>query len=280
MSNHWFADVWESSPGPELEAKALAHALGGRTCGSGWTARCPAHDDHNPSFRIDESPEGKLLFHCFAGCSQSDVISALNALGFWPVRSSSHRSPITSQLSKARCDGGLLAEQARAKAALILKSSRIADADHPYLVRKGINPNGALQYGAQLALPLRDAHGLLHSLQFISADGDKRFLKGGRTRGCYFAIGQPKRVICIAEGFATGATIHQATGHATAVAFNAGNLNSVGLALRKKFPEIELRFCADDDRHTQGNPGITKAIEAARCVGGTVTVPDFSEGAA
>ena len=62
----------------------------------------------------------------------------------------------------------------------------------------------------------------------------------------------------MAEGFATAATVHEATGSAVAVAFNANNLKPVAIALRAKFPSLEMVICADDDHLTEGNPGITK----------------------
>lgn len=76
---------------------------------------------------------------------------------------------------------------------------------------------------------------VLHTLQFILPDGSKRFLSGGRISGCYYAMGRPAGVLLLCEGYATGATLHQATGHAVAVAFNCGNLPVVARALRAKF---------------------------------------------
>jgi putative DNA primase/helicase len=79
-------------------------------------------------------------------------------------------------------------------------------------------------------------HGVeLHSLQFIGPEGDKRFLSGGRVSGCYLLIGKPDVTLCIAEGYATGASIHEAAGCAVAVAFNAGNLLPVARTLRRNF---------------------------------------------
>ena len=54
--------------------------------GQGWIACCPAHDDTNPSLSITEH-EGKVLFKCFAGCSQEVVIAALKSQGLWPTPS-------------------------------------------------------------------------------------------------------------------------------------------------------------------------------------------------
>jgi putative DNA primase/helicase len=94
----------------------------------------------------------------------------------------------------------------------------------------------------------------IHSLQFIGPDGVKRFLTGGRVTGCYFSIGNPKgaAALCIAEGFATGATIHEATGYPVAVAFNAGNLGAVAKTLRGKFPDLPLILCGDFDKSGTG----------------------------
>jgi putative DNA primase/helicase len=83
--------------------------------------------------------------------------------------------------------------------------------------------------------------------------------------------------LCIAEGFATGATIHQATGYPVAVAFNAGNLEAVAKAMRQKLPGLSMIVCADDDAGTEGNPGITKANLAALATGAKVAVPAFGD---
>lgn len=165
---------------------------------------------------------------------------------------------------------------ARSQAERTLRESTPAT-DHAYLRRKGIKPHGAKLHGGSLVLPMRDSSGTLHSLQFIDAEGEKRFLPGGRVAGCYFAIGKPNGSLCIAEGFATAASIHEATGLAVAVAFNAGNLLPVARVLRTKYPDLRLIVCADDDAKTAGNPGITKATAAASEVGGLLAVPDFGE---
>jgi len=152
-----------------------------------------------------------------------------------------------------------------------------APADHPYLVRKGIQPHGIKAEGEALLIPLRDAATTLHSLQAIGPEGDKRFQPGGRIKGCYFGIGKPAGVLVIAEGVATGASIHEATGHAVACAMNAGNLLEVAQSLHAKYPALRLILAADDDWKTDGNPGMVKAREAAQAVGGSLTKPDFGE---
>ena len=166
------------------------------------------------------------------------------------------------------------AEAAR-RAARLWRKSRPATNQHPYLARKRVQAYGIRVLGPSLVIPLRDVAGELHSLQFIGADGRKTFLTGGRKRGCYYAIGRPVDALCIAEGYATAATINEATGQATACAFDAGNLEPVARALRGKFPRSRITVCADNDAGTQGNPGVRYAEAAARAVRGFLAVPSF-----
>ena len=130
-----------------------------------------------------------------------------------------------------------------------------------------------------LVIPMFDDSGEVQSLQFISKKGDKKFLYGGKMQGCYFPLGDLKNaeIIMIAEGYATAATVHEITGHPVVVAYNAGNLLAVAKSIRAQHPKATLYLCADDDYKTKGNPGITKAIEAAEMVGGGVIIPEFAE---
>jgi putative DNA primase/helicase len=72
-----------------LSAAELARALGGKRAGRDWMTKCPAHDERTASLSIREGNAGPLV-HCFAGCSQRDVIDALIRRGLWPSPS---RSP-------------------------------------------------------------------------------------------------------------------------------------------------------------------------------------------
>jgi putative DNA primase/helicase len=166
---------------------------------------------------------------------------------------------------------------ARERAAKLWSRARPASNAHTYLQRKKVHAYGLRLLRDSLVIPARDVRGVLHSLQFIDADGNKRFLTGGRLRGCYYAIGKPDGLLLLAEGYATAATLHQATGAAVACAFNAGNLLPVALAMRRKFPAMRVVVCADNDTGTPGNPGLTKATEAARAIGAAVAVPQLEE---
>ena len=169
------------------------------------------------------------------------------------------------------------------KAESIWAAAKAPDPKHPYLVAKGIGPRGLRQYKDALVIPAR-LDGKLSSLQFIGPDGVKRFLTGGRMDGAYTSIAgkdAPRGRIVIAEGFATAASLHEATGLPVVVAFNAGNLVAVAKAVRVKYPAAEILIGADNDQWTiiNGklvNVGIEKAKQAADTVGALVRWPVFA----
>ena len=188
-----------------------------------------------------------------------------------------HRQRIKAMKAQREADTLATQQQASETAAALWSQADVVT-EHPYLTRKGIQPHGVKAFGDKLLIPLRDTAGKLHSLQTIAPDGDKRFHPGGRIKGCYHAIGKPSGPdarLFICEGMATAASVHEATGDAVAVAFNAGGIMPVALALRAKYAALKIIVAADDDHLTDGNPGITKAAAAALAVGGLVAVPSF-----
>lgn len=126
------------------------------------------------------------------------------------------------------------AEQAAAYARAATKAAALFDrlppaaADHPYLQRKQIPPGicRATATGS-LAVPVFDVDGKFTTLQYIRPDGDKRFMAGGRAAGGCCTIGTIKDKVIICEGYATAASIHQATGLPVIAAFSAGNISTI-----------------------------------------------------
>lgn len=157
-----------------------------------------------------------------------------------------------------------------------------------YLARKGIGAHG-VRYSPQgaVVLAMHDAQGRVHGLQFIlSKTAHKtRIAKTGRDKeywppgvqkqGHWFQIGAVGGLCLLCEGYATGASLHEATGIPVAVAFDAGNLRHVAKALRKAHPRARLLVCADDDFASQDNPGISAASAAALEVSGAWVAPVF-----
>jgi putative DNA primase/helicase len=192
-----------------------------------------------------------------------------------PQEAAAHRARVEGMQRERDAEDARIKGEARTKAAAIWNGAAVAPGDHPYLVQKRVGAHGLRVHEGRLIVPMRDDQDVLHSLQFIDADGGKLFLKGGRVKGCYLLAGAPDGMLCIAEGFATAAAAHEVTGYAVAVAFSDGNLLPVARTLRAKFPDLRLIVCADDDASTPGNPGLSKAREAAQAVGALLAVPDF-----
>ena len=158
--------------------------------------------------------------------------------------------------------------------------------ESPYLVRKGVRGHG-VRYGpgAVLLVPMCDAAGELWNVQSIKpakpSDGgpDKLFLKGGKKTGLMHWCGVPNDApaLLVAEGYATAASLHEATGLPVCVAFDAGNLAHVVRALRGRYRGARVLVCGDDDRATEArtgrNPGREKATEAAKLVHGVPVFP-------
>jgi len=197
-------------------------------------------------------------------------------------------------------------------AARIWASAAPAEA-HPYLARKGVQAHGVRvatpvtiaeadrlyppedgrpghAYSAgDLLVPVCGQDGALWTLQAIREDGRKGIGKGGRLAGGSFTIGGLDQAgpLVVAEGFATGATLHELTGQPVVIAFNAGNLGKVAEAYRARFPDRPLVIAGDNDHQAprqlgpdgqpRKNVGAEKAREAAAAVQGFALLPAFDE---
>lgn len=155
-----------------------------------------------------------------------------------------------------------------------------------YLKNKQVDkdPKIKITHDGNLLIPAYDEHGKMWNVQTITPDGQKLFIQesGGRTGGCFFVIGEVQpdlydaHIICIAEGYATGMSIHMATGHPVALSFVANNLPKVGAVLRQKYPNAVFVYCADDDSAKQ-DTGLKYAQEAQAITGGIIVLPDFTQ---
>lgn len=156
------------------------------------------------------------------------------------------------------------------------------EGDHPYLTRKQITCLGARVLGDMLLVPMKHSAKELVGLQRIWPDGTKRFIKGSPLAGAYMTIGTPTKdgTVVICEGYATGASIHLATGYCVVVAFNSGNLAEVARKIGKALPSARLVVAADDDaftvrpgNHPQAGMPWNPGIEAAEAIGLPVYLP-------
>ena len=143
-----------------------------------------------------------------------------------------------------------------------------------------------------LVVPMHNAKGEIQGLQFVYAKGhprrakierDKEFWPSGMAMGGTFGLIGPVRrdgIMLIAEGYATAASLAEATGQTTAYAFSANNLVKAGKELIKAYPLLRVLFCADDDYLTDGNPGCSAAANACAEIERSAWVkPEFPKNA-
>lgn len=187
--------------------------------------------------------------------------------------------------------------EAAKRAQTIWEQAAPALEDHPYLVKKGVKA-----YGLKVAtwekwkrsdagvwerhtipncllIPIFDGEGKLQSLQAILAKpsplvpSGKDFLGGGAVKGGSGTIGDltEATTVLICEGFATGASLHEATGLSVVLAFSAGNLTPVAEQLRQQLPTATIVVCGDNDLSGTGQRA---AREAAEAVNGGVALPE------
>lgn len=152
------------------------------------------------------------------------------------------------------------------------------ETSHPYLLKKQINSYGIrISIDGKLIVPVYGSKRNLISLQYIAADGKKRFHYKTSPKDGYFMIGEiGVGTVYICEGFATGASIHEATSSRVAVAFSAENLLSVAVTIKKTY-KCDVVICADNDCYKENNIGLEKAKEAAESVSARVVIPVFKD---
>ena len=178
-------------------------------------------------------------------------------------------------------------QRVKGTAQKIWNSSRPASLSHPYLAAKGITNPDAITGLRQneykdndnLIIPVLYENEIVN-LQSINQDGGKRFLAGGQVQGAYAFIGKADDVekvgVVMAEGYATAASIYEATGKPVIIAFDAGNMVAVAERLAQKLPQnVPVVIAVDNDA---SQTGIKKARQAAALLGDRATAiqPEFS----
>ena len=179
--------------------------------------------------------------------------------------------------------------RASAEARKMWESATEPRPGHPYLKKKGLTGTyGERQLGRKLLVPLMNARGEVVNVQRITADGKKLFVKDAPVAGCFFVLGADRlsgsasptqggmKPVFMCEGFATGATVHEATGRPVAVCWDCGNLARAAEHLRQLYPG-QLVLAADNDHLTPGNPGMAAAFELAETFGIPFTAPKFEK---
>jgi putative DNA primase/helicase len=206
-----------------------------------------------------------------------------------------------SRIRKDKQDSETRAKQHNAAqlARMLWAKAKHADQEHPYLVRKDVHAHGLRQLWSwqkrvyqddgsyktiivenTLLIPMHDEHGEIWNVQAIFSQfnedlaRDRDFLPRARVTGLFHWMGPRSKMVYLAEGYATAASIFEATGQRVLVCFSAGNLPAVALAVRAAMPDVQIIVCADNDLPDKNGrrAGIDKAEEAAALVGGIVAM--------
>lgn len=221
--------------------------------------------------------------------------------------SAQERAQLEARLASARAERERERNAREMRAATLARNlwaraEPVAGQAHAYLQRKGVQAHGLRrvawplrggpgQAGRQIAdtlvVPLMDGEGRIVSLQgiFPGIDSelgrDKSFLSGGQKKNAFYVIGEPMsgRPVVFCEGYATGASVHEASGWCVVVCWDAYNLPGVAGVWRAALPQAEFVIAADCDRFgadPDRNVGIDQARRAAEASGARVVWPQFT----
>ncbi|HEH9432172.1 TPA: DUF927 domain-containing protein [Aeromonas sobria] len=301
MSPRFVSDVVAAARGhwPELLA-----AMGIDTPSRGKHGPCPACGGKD-RFRLDDQT-GRGTWIC-SQCGNGDGLDllarvtgkstkeaaeliaplvGLSAGGLDPVERERIHQQQQARAEQERKQDEQQRQKAARRAAAIMRDCEPGQA--PYLVHKRLRwPHGAINRtlireggenfpDSSLVIPLINEAAELVNVQLIRDDGTKRYLHGGQKAGAFHRI-DGGELVAVVEGYATGLSVHLATGGTVYCAMDCGNLMVVAALARRQHPEARILLCGDNDAHTQGNPGKTKAEQAAAAIGGLVALPpEFS----
>jgi putative DNA primase/helicase len=240
--------------GYSMKAEIIARALGGRKVGCGWMARCPAHDDREPSLSIRDADGGKVLVRCHAGCDQRQVIAALRSRRVWDENGHRYRRfsrfvPRIAANEQPDCDQGKRSEAALA----IWHSAKPAGGTlvETYLASRGLHtpppptlrfhsglkhPSGGI-WPAMVALVTRGTDGKPVAIHrtFLARDGggkapvDPQKMMFGPCCGGAARLGLPRAVLMVGEGIETCLAAMQAAGQTAWAALSTSGLRALDL---------------------------------------------------
>jgi len=261
--------------------------------GGQYEGLCPFHMERTPSFKIYEKDQ---RYHCFGCGAHGDLFDFLEHMEGLDLRAAAERltggiyvTYTPERIEELRAKRARFEEEqqaAREKAILWAREHWFAaDAsytEHEYLTRKGIKPLGTRLKDGNILVPLLGPDAKIQTLQSIAPDGRKLFVTDAPVTGGLFVVGgkvaTTETPVLLCEGFATAASLHEATGWVAVCAFNSGNLAHVAERLLATYPAKEYIVAGDDDRTSTKNVGREAAMRAASILGGRAVFPVFPEG--
>lgn len=236
-------------------------------------------DDGTPCWYIyhDNLELSVAVFGCWKrGISEKWLSKSWDKLP--EAQKNTQQEKINQMLEQAYSERKNLQKKAANACRKLWENASSASANHAYLSKKDVRPYNIKQEKSTLLIPLFNTQNELVNIQSIGLDGSKRFTKEAEKKGCFFKIGeQITAKIYIAEGYATGASIHEITEQTTIIAFDAHNILPVAENIKSLYPGVEIIIAADNDHKKDINLGLIKAQEAATQLNLSYTYPQFSD---
>lgn len=243
----------------------------------GQWIRCPTQDhpkSRNGAFKL--FPDG------LAGVAQNH--GTMSDVAIWH-RGGDRRPAITpeklrEQMSLARAERESSERASTHKAWIYWNLAKPVRASHPYLDKKRLDLTGArelrVDLDGKLLVPMFDERRAFKSLQYIDAEGGKKFWFGAPASGVRYMFcrgGTTVWILC--EGVSTGLTLFAACPNASVVvAFSAHNMAAVARSRTwKGMCVVAGDNDADTQERTGTNPGAKMAQEAAEAIGCGVAMP-------
>ena len=268
-----------------MTAETIAKALGGRKAGGSWMARCPAHDDHEPSLSIATGNEGKVLVRCHAGCTQVAIIEALEVRGLWQGWDAHQRAYRSAPAPETHRKADALQKARRALVARIWRQSGPASGSliARYLASRGIvsplpsdlhfhphlrHPTGA--YAPAMVAAVRNVDGIVTGLHrtWLCDDGaGKAHLSPAKAmlgicRGGAVRLAEVDDDLGVSEGIESGLSVQQTTGLPVWAALSTSGLT--GLVMPARVRRIVILADGDEPGERAAQTAATRWCDEGR----------------
>lgn len=229
-------------------------------------------------YRLIQNPDGSL----FANYGSSKDPAGFRSWSSDRTREKSYEELAAEQAARDLHRKAMEDREARVHArvgrwiARVIAHYPVAES-HPYLTDKKIQAHGVKirEKTGELLIPRYADDRKIYGGQKIrqkktGIKSFKSYVKNARSKGLFYPIGvkdSPCNTVVIVEGFATGASVYEATGLPVFVAFDAGNLALVGKSVKKMYPNARIVIAGDEDHWTFAPNKKPKGIEPKEIAG-------------